>query len=61
MISICSLAPVLSARVAQIQDELKVCTDDNKRKSLLAELEVKRDLVLRMIEDAKPVKRKRKQ
>ena len=60
MISICSLAPSLSRRVAEIRDDLKTCTDDVKRRELMAEYEIKHYLVSRMIEEARPIKRKRK-
>ena len=59
MISICSLAPALADRVSAIRDELKICTDDKQRQSLSVELEVKRDLLSRMIEEARPMRRKR--
>ena len=43
MIEICSLAPALADRLSEIYDELKVCTDDLKRKSLINERDIKRD------------------
>lgn len=61
MISICSLAPGLADRLSEIYDELKVCTDELQRKSLINELDIKRDLLGRMLEEARPVKRKRKE
>lgn len=60
MISICSLAPALADRLSQIYDELKVCTDEVKRKNLVNERDIKRDMLKQMIEAAQPILRKRK-
>lgn len=61
MIEICSLAPAMADRLSQIYDEIKTCTDEARLKSLIAERDIKRDMLGRMIEEARPIKRKRKQ
>lgn len=61
MIRICSLAPGLANRLSQIYDELKCpWLTETKREELIRERDIKRDLLSRMIEQAKPVRRKRK-
>lgn len=61
MIQINSMAVGLAARVNRIYDELKATTDEKQIQSLNAELEIKRDLLGRMLAEARPVKRKGKQ
>lgn len=60
MIQINSMAVGLAARVSRIYDELKTTTDEDRRQSLEYELDIKRDLLGRMIAEARPVKRKGK-
>ena len=61
MVIISSLVFPLAARLRAIRAELETCTNEGRRKSLLAELEIKQQLQLDLLAAAKPMPRMRRQ
>ena len=62
MIEINAMAPVLADRLRAIDDALSnQLLDPDERQDLKAEQDIKRDLLMRMLEAARPIKRRRKE